>query len=219
MKRFIILIIVFGLLSSIETLGQCYTDLLFPVKVEMSKFQAINTLNLQENVYEVKDALNYWNHPEYLDGDSIYYSQVNFKFRKHNCIKSTDNIVLLSFADQKLYQLTLRIWFMPKDFDECLANYNQILESLKMEFPYYNGFITSNKETDEQIGEGFWMYKSEEEKHKDKFEEVSIGYKIKYEKKWSEYYKELYKTGNIDKYLLEITFSNLKDTKLDRRGY
>ncbi len=105
-----------------------------------------------------------------------------------------------------------------KDNDKCLENYNQILESLKIEFPYYDGFILSNK-TDGQIGEGYWLYKSEEEKFKDKFEQVSIGYNIEYESKWSEYYLDWHRTGNIDKYLLEITILNCKDTKLDRRGY
>ncbi|MFM1893582.1 MAG: hypothetical protein RIQ90_748 [Bacteroidota bacterium] len=207
-----------GALSSTSIYGQCLTNDLFPVRHGMTKFQAINTLNLQDNVYEVQDFLNYWSHPEYLEGDSVYDSQVNYKIMTHGCIKNYDNIVLMSFADQKLYEITLRIWFKPKDFDKCLENYNQVLESLKKEFPYYGGFISRNQEN-EQVGEGYWLHKSEEDKKKAKFEKVSVGYSIEYETKWSDYSKKMYKTGNIDKYLLEISYVNLEGTKLDRRGY
>jgi hypothetical protein len=220
MKNQIILIIVFGLYSNIKVCGQCNTDYLFPVNINMSKFQAINSLNLKDNICEVKNVLNYWSHPDYLKGDSVYNSQVNFKYKTHSCIKSNENVVLLNFADMKLYKMILRIWFKPEDFNKCLENYNQILESLKMEFPVYNEYIYyTDTTTKEQEGEGYWLYKSEEEKHKDKFEQGSIGYNIEYEENRSGYTKEWYKTGNIDKYLLEIIFINCKETKLDRRGY
>jgi len=220
MKKLLILMIVLGLYSNINTFGQCSTDLLFPVSIGMSKFQTINTLNLNENVYEVKDWLNYWSHLEYLSGDSVYTSEVYFKFKAHNCIKSNDNIVFLNFADNKLYKMTFAIWFQPKDFNKCLENYNQILESLKKEFPVYDEYISYNNTiTKEQTGEGFWLYKNEEEKHYDKFEQIAIGYNIEYEMKWNEYSQEAFKTGNIEKYVLNISYVNCKDTKRDRRGY
>jgi hypothetical protein len=219
MNRFRILLLAVWTLSNSQGSGQCSLDKLFPVKVGISKFQAINTLNLQNNISEVRDLLNYWSQPDYLKGDSIFESQVNFKFKTHTCVHNTNNIVLLSFADKKLYKITLRIWFKPNEFNQCLVNYDQILESLKIEYPYYKHFISSNRETDEQIGEGFWMYRSQEEEYKDKFEMISIEYKMEHEIIWNKYTDEMVKTGTIDKYLLEITFVNLKNTKFDSRGY
>lgn len=218
MKKIALIIIAINMLFVAQVFSQCKIDDLFPLSNGMTKFQVINSLNLMENIYEVKDLFNYWDHPKYLKGDSVYYSQVNFRYRTNTCLKSSDNIVLLVFSDQILYQMTLRIWFKPADLKKCLENYTQILESLKNEFPVYSTFISRNKEK-EQVGEGFWLYKSEDEKYNNKFEEASIGYGIEYELKLSADNLTMYKTGSIDRYKLEISYVNLKDTKLDRRGF
>jgi len=220
MKNKTILILILGVYVNIHVFGQCITDNLFPLDIGVSKFQAINTLNLKNNIFEVKDFLNYWSHPDYLNGDSVYSSQVNFKYKTHDCLKSTDNDVLLSFTDKKLYRMTLKIYFKPENYDKCLENYNQILASLKKEYPVYDGFYSYNDTiTKEQTGEGYWLYKNEEEKHADKFEQISISYTMEYEEKWSSYSKEYYKTGKIDQYVIKVSFVNCKGTKLDKRGY
>lgn len=204
MNRLIIILIIIG--STLKTYSQCSVNELFPVHHGMSKFEAINTLNLQDNIYEVIDLLNYWSHPDYLEGDSLYHSQVNYKIRTHPCVNSYDNGVHMSFLDHKLYSLTLFISFIPKDYKKCLENYNQILSSLKQEFPYYEKYILNNSETNEQIGEGYSLYKSAKDKNKYNSEEISIEYKIEYEFKWSDNLKTYYKTGNINKYGLQISF-------------
>jgi hypothetical protein len=190
MKKQTILFTIFLLYSTFKVNGQCNTDNLFPVKIGMKKYQVINSLNLKDNVYEIKDLYNLWDKKDYLKGDSIYRSQVNFKFSSHPCIKSSDNVAILKFADQKLYQITFRIWFDPKDFSTCLENYNQILETLKKEFPFYK---SSNVYGigDEQIGEGYWLYKSKEEMKKSKFEGINIQYTIEYEQKWNQTTKKM----------------------------
>ncbi|MBL4715152.1 hypothetical protein JYT59_00260 [Sphingobacteriaceae bacterium AH-315-L07] len=217
MKKLITIITVLGLYSSTNVFGQCSINLLFPVKISMTKFQVINSLNLLEDVYRIRSTPGSWNHPEYLNGDSVHKSEVNFEFKSHNCIKSeVRNVVSLGFADKRLYKMTLEIWFEPEEFNKCLENYNQILESLKKEFTYYSEFIVSDIENNEQMGEGVWLYKSEEEKHKDKFEEVSICYEFQYDTVFIDKLMTRVKTGSIDYYKLEISFVNLKGTKLER---
>ena len=184
---------------------QCNTNELFQVKHGMTKFQSINILNLNDNVINIEDIRNYWRHPDHLNGDSIYFSQVNFRIKSHNCVKSNENIVLLSFEDHRLTKITLRIWFEPENLNNCLLNYNLILESLKKEFPFYERTSITNPETNEQIGEGYWLFDSLESK-KEMLIKVKIDYCLEYEMKWNSNTKESYKTGKIDRYSLDISF-------------
>lgn len=203
MKKQTILLLIFGLYSTCKVCGQCVTDSLFPGKIGMTKFKIINALSLKDNIYELEEFLNYWVPSKYIKGDSINESQVNFKFGKHQCIKSSDNVCLLSFSNDSLNSMEIKIWFDPKDFKKCLENYNQIFESLKNEFHFHEDFNSYN-ETKEQIGEGYFLYHSVKERHKEGSEMVSIGYEIEYVKKWDVKTKQIIKTVNIDKYLLTI---------------
>lgn len=185
----------------------------------MTKFEVINKLNLQEDISEIEDFMNYWDTYEYMENDSFYHSQVNFKTKVSECVKSNDNRILLTFADHKLYKLTLRIWFKPEDYNLCLANYNELFETIQNEFPYAFKFSTKDDESGEQVGEGYWLYKTEEDKKKKKFQEVLIEYAFEYEKIYDKYEEVWRKTGKIKNYILEISFVDLKETKLDKRGY
>jgi hypothetical protein len=195
------------------------TDDLFPVRHGMSKFRALNTLNLQSDVYEIEDfiAVNRWKKIDYLGGDSAYYAQVNYKIRTHRCVAGYDNIVLVSFTDDKLYRIHLKTWFRPSDYRKCLENYDQLVKSIKSHFPFFEQFATTNNETGEQVGEGCWLRKSEADWEKMKIREISVSYGIEYEWNYRSYPAR--KTGNIDRYILEIEYTNLEGTKLDRRGY
>lgn len=205
----------------LEAYSQCTIKELFPVQHGMTKFQAIKQLNLQTNILEVEDKYNHWNHPKYLSGDSIYESQIYYKVSNQNCLKGNNIIGILSFADFKLYQMTLRSTFNPEEFKKCMENYNLLLQNLKFEFPFskkFDEFYTpynSDNQTEEQIGEGYWLYRNEEDSKKSEYNRVSIGYSINYEFAWNTLSGKYNKTGKIENYKIEIYFTNINGTKID----
>jgi hypothetical protein len=60
---------------------------------------------------------------------------------------------------------------------------------------------------------------SRDERDKVKIEKIAIGYEVEYEKKWSDYKKQWYRTGNVENYKIEIEYVNLKGTKLTNEGF
>ncbi len=171
----------------------------------MSKFQAMNALNSNSNVYGVTNLGKYWDHPDYLKGDSVFRTQVNFKFKTHNCISGDSHILRAAFVDDYLYEVELQIDFQKSDLEKCVENYHQILQALQREYSYYEEFVSQLTEFPEQVGEGFRLYKSETERNKSQYEFARIEY-------------ELVGSG-IEGYRLTVHFGNLKGTKLDRRGF
>lgn len=177
-------------------------------------------LNLQPDIYEIENAYNEWEGwQEYLKGDSVFKSRVTYKYKTNSCVnsESDDNSVELSFVDDKLYKMELEISFKPNILNKCLENYHQVFESLKKAFPIsYPKTIYKDDSKKEQIGEGYSLYKKDINFTKPiKFEEAEVEYRVKYEYD----YKISKETSTIKYYVLEITYVNLKGTKLDNRGY
>lgn len=204
---------------SVNSSGQCTIDELFPVGIGQTKFQAINLLNFHDGFFDVEDNYRHWSKPEYLNGDSIFFSYVNYKYETNLCVKSTDNIGKLSFVDDYLYKMTIIIRFPPNELEACLNSCNSIFNSCIDEFPFYEEFVSKDEETKEQVGEGYWMYRFKSEAGKEKFEEISVGYRLEYEKEWDSNNNEMFKTGKIDGYVLEVRYVHLKGTKLKRYEY
>lgn len=214
----------FLILFTVQLFGQCGVSDIFPVKFSMSKFGAINALNLSGYVYEVEEQMSYWRHHDYLP-DSTYYTQIGFQYKMHPCLKGDKVLGFLFFSDNKVYKMTIDVYFKPENFNKCMDNYKLIFNSLKKTFPFISNFTFTSDLTHEQTGEGHHLYKTQasynntpiEGKHY-KVDEMEIGYYIEYE---SEYVpsKGRVSTGKIENYLLEIEYVNLNGTKLDNRGY
>lgn len=217
MQKYLIIILFF--LSTSNLFGQCVFDDLFELKIGLSKFKAINVLNLKENVSDLREVYSAWDNFGYLKNDSVFLSQVNYKYKANGCLKNNDNQVILKFADDKLYKIDLKTWFKPDEFKNCVELYNGMLILLGYDFQYSDQFTIKTENSIEQIGEGRFLYKNRDEKSKKKFEKISISYKIEYETVWNNNENKMIKTGKIDRYILEISLINCKETKLDTRGY
>lgn len=174
---------------------------------------------MNSNVYDTEEPFNYWLHREELNGDSAFYSQLNFKFLLPPCFKnSSSNIGILQFCDNKLFQISFKLWVKPAYFRDFMLVYNNLLDSLTRSFPIKSNFIT--KQENVQIGEGTYFFKSKDELYNEaankKFEQVKIGYEIEYEQLFNQSTFKLEKTGKVYEYKFEIKFTNTKSVKINR---
>jgi hypothetical protein len=219
MKKFILIIPVLLLFVTFSK-EQCNLRGLFPIEAGMSKFDVINTLNQKSNIMDIKvEDNNSYVKPAYLNGDSVRVYDIKYKYSKHKCISSSDNMVTLAFADNKLYEMQLNVSYYPSEFNKCFKNYSQMFNIIKISFSKYDTTIIKDVETQDQMGEGHTMYKTKADVLKDKYEMVSISYKIVYETKFDPDTQKYIRTGKVDKYLLKLTYVNLGETKFNRSFY
>lgn len=211
MKNIIICLLIFISFTICKVYAQCNTSNLFPVKHGINKFQALNTLNLINNITEIKTTEGYIDPSE---KNPINYSYITFKNRINNCIYSKDYKFKLAFSDDKLYSIDLEIFFKTDEYNNCLKNYNLILNSLKKEFTFYDeSEIYNSEDKKEQTGTGWFLYKTKEKMEVEKPKFINIVYKIVYEELENESSSQYKKA----KYVLEITFYDFKYTKKDIR--
>ena len=201
--------------------SQCTFEKIFPVKHGMSIFKATTTIAYLKDIKEDKEEnkysgiINYWNKPDYLNGDSVFKTSLYYDYLYHDCFKGDENKLLLRFVDDKLYKILITLTFSNSKFEKCMENYNTLVAIFKKHFVDWEKINISNNTPAEQIGEGYWFYPTTKNKKDDvKIENASIEYEIEYEKEWNDFKKEYYQTGNVKKYILEIGFVNLAGTKL-----
>jgi len=214
--KFTLIIVLFFIF---ELKAQCDFEQIINFTTGITKFQLSNKVFLNKNAVNFKFGVGYWDTPEYLKKDSIFSSSASFNYISSPCFGNNKNEVYMRFADDTLYQINLSIDFTPSDLDKCLQKYNEFVESAKQTHPIHSEYYQKNEDTNEQIGEGFWMYRNIFDKMSSKFKQLSIGYEIVHERLYSEYSKKWYYTGKIEKYVLKISCVDLTHTKYDRRGY
>ena len=202
-----------------------FVDIL-PLEHGISKFKAAMTIASLKNIQENKVAnnhsgiLNPWRKYDYLEGDSVLKSFASYKYINHECFNGDDNTLDLYFVDDKLYWIRIKLIFSNIEYKKFWKNYNNLVETIKNRFIDSATYISHNPLTKEQIGEGYNFYPALEDKYDDiKLNKLSIGYVIEYESRWSDYKKDWHQTGNIDRYVVNIEYINLKDTKLTNKGF
>jgi len=204
-------------------------DLLFAL-IGKSKFKVITTLALQTNIKE-DDYNQYfegvfedtWDKFDYLKNDSVLRGTLYYEIIDSPSFLSKDIKLNLRFVDDILYKIDINSTFKKENFKSCLNNYYSLTKNFETDFPFAIPFTTTkqnNSKGEEQIGEGFWMYKEVDEngkiRVKEKTESLTIGYKLNYKWKLGNIALD---TNEIDNYTLEIRYVNLLGTKLTREGY
>jgi len=218
----VVLLCVFSLPSL--TKAQCTFEKIFPLKHGVTKFKTITALALLDYIESDKKrnketgSYNPWYKPDYLKGDSVLWNNLHFTYINNECFKSDENELNLYFADDMLYRMDVTLTFSNDKFEDCLATYNNLVTLFKNQFYDWSDIVNTNTETNEQIGEGYWLYPtSKNERDNIKLNKLEISYKVIYERKWREL--ESYLTGNVDRYEINLSFINLNGTKLTNRGY
>lgn len=202
--------------------AQCTYEDIFPVEHGITKFDATNKITSNENIEKDPPGFvsNPWDKPDYLNGDSVLVTYLGYHYSYSPCFNGKENKGKLKFVDDSLYKIRVDLIFSSEDIKKLQDNYNMLVSIFKNIFPSWERYTSTRRRTGEQIGKGYWFYPSSKE-NRDivKVDKLSIGYEIKYEKKYNSLEKEWYNTGNIENYNISINYVNLKGTKLTGEGY
>lgn len=225
MKKLFLALMTITALTSFR-LSQCYFKDFFPVKHGLSAFKAsiaiasIKNLKVDEEKNKYSNIFNRWKKFDYLNGDSVFLSELNYDYIFHDCLKSSDNDLELRFVDDKLYKIIIRSSFPKTRFEESIESYNSLITIFKNNFMDWEPREWFNGETHEQLSEGYVFYPTtKENRNKLKVEELRIDYSLIYERKYNAINGEYYTTGDVSYYVVQIEYVNLKGTKLTSEGY
>ena len=215
-----ILIFVF-LINSIFSIAQCNYNFLLSSKMGSSLYDTYNSLQLNKFTIQVtKDSYKYWEKLDYLNGDSVFRSQINLELRNPcDCGNETIDAHYL-FADDMLYRIEITIHIPKNQYLQGFALYKKFIEDVKLENYYkYNwtGSIKNKDEktrSEEKIGEFVSFCTSEMEAYSCKYSSVEISFKQEYS--WSQY---THTHGDISEYIIQLSKVNLKFTKLTCKGF
>lgn len=205
---------------------------LFPVQPNVTRFEARKILNQSNHISVVNDYTNYcnWNKIDYLKNDSAYRCILQFSFINNKFFTGYENSCLLRFADDKLYSIKYEIKYRSSDYQLLLEEMKGLRNIIALKFPDYHESLISTTNKDggkEQIGIGYvYFIKSEEQEDNkkygqkfQKYRKIDINYTNDYKLIWKEPVSNSQRTGEIESYIIEIEFTDLRNVKYDTRGY
>lgn len=223
MKKVISLIL---LSLSLNSYSQCTLSNIFPFNLGQNKFEITKILNSPicigklTDLYFVDRYGNGWTKYDYLKNDSIYKINIKLNQKQNECFNGNENIVWLSLADDKLYEISTIQEYSKDRYNEMLVDFNNYLGVFRKIYPYSYSFDISTSGTNEKIGEGFDFFKVPTDKrNKVKIERVSVTYKIKYKSVYNLNTKKFINTSEIESCEINIQTVNLKGTKLTSQGF
>lgn len=192
---------------------QCTLNDIFVLDLGVSKFQAMNKLNSNKNIYDAYVFTTYWEYPSYLKGDSVLTSLISYKQKIISCFIGSENNFdgALVFSDDKLYKMSITANYSGSSFSICQDNYRKLITYFGKKFPDTDDFQIINSTTKEQVGEGIIFAESKIRRLTAKPKYVVIEYDLKYE--YDQHGNSL-NSGKIDHYELSISFLDYSITKL-----
>ena len=215
-----------NIIFSLIVQAQCTFQKIFPVEHGISKFKATTTIASVKYIKEDIEANQFmgnfksWKKFDYLKGDSVYKSSIFYDYLYQDCLRGDENELMLSFVDDKLYKIYITLNFSNKKFENFIENYNSLVLIFKDIFPDWEQFETKDDATKEQTGLGYWFYPTLKDKRDFvKLENLSIEQTVEYEMGHNADKTKYFRTSNVDKYVIEIIYMNLKGTKLTNEGF
>lgn len=219
-----ILMLFFFLSSNIYS--QCDWNSFFPFKAGNSKFDIARikstnpTVADREDKYGIRDAIakvnNGYRKYEYLN-DSVFINVVNLRFVNNDCFEGTSNHIQLTLSDDKLHKGTVELNY--NDYDKMKKQYDKLQELVPDEYGYIIPFEITNQKTKEKTGEGYWFETKPKTEEGDKINRIGISYSFDFKMVWNKEKGEYYRTNEIESYTIEIDFTDLRQSKLTRKGY
>lgn len=206
--------------------SQCTLSNILPFNLGQTKFDITKILNLSNygekwtDLYNNNRYDNGWQKYDYLKNDSIYKTVIKLNRQQDKCFNGNENIVYLSLADDKLYEVSIVQEYSKDRYHEMLADFNNFIDVFKKLYPYSYSFTTSISDTNEKIGEGVAFYKVPKEKRSNiKIEKVSVSYRIQYKSVYNTDSGKFISTSEIESCKINIETVNLKGTKLTNQRY
>ncbi len=212
---------IFFLFSHHHVIAQCATNDFFSISQGVTLFDATILLNSNANVSEVHRTLpfEYYQKPPYLNGDSVKISQIRYKLNSITCINGyKDSESELVFCDDHLFRMDISISFSRDDLSKCQSLYSQLLNSLQLQYKFKQEMEITGV-NNEKIGQGWNLYKDQVARKQLQYETISINYTMEYYKDYEKKSLDLTEWGKVKAYVLEISYTNLFNTKLTSTQY
>jgi len=187
MKRFLFLIFTAILLFASK--GQDELPGVFILSNGIEKIDAITQLQGHSNITDIKR----WND-----------KQVNYVHNQNFIIGDNENVTILVFEQDKLWEQDLRVFYDPKKANECVTKFKDIVTEFYNDKKFeVTKFKFTDPDTHEKIGEGIDVF----DKKKPNFK-LEISYTIHYSSDKS-----------IDRYDFEIIYFDYKYAPNDAKQY
>ncbi|OFY93497.1 MAG: hypothetical protein A2309_10675 [Bacteroidetes bacterium RIFOXYB2_FULL_35_7] len=195
--------------------SQCKLDNIIPVKIGISKTEALNGIKAKGDIHSIYDftgdpdslKYNFTRKYKYMS-DSAKVSRIQFKYKGNHCLDSDDNDVKLVFCNDKLFAVEITIYYTKDEFKSCASNYKKMLEEFKEIFPYKMEYDLTYKNKYKTVGEGFSFFKSKQESKRPKFERTDVYYRVKKVDSTNTEPEKVKKDAEM--YVLEIVYTNLE---------
>jgi hypothetical protein len=196
------------------------------LKNNITRLEARKTLSINENIHLKNDQNNFcnWQKLDYLVNDSIYICRLNFYFTKNNYLHGYENRCFISFADDNLYSQIYKVYYTPAEFKSVLEDFNVLKKIISKVFPDSIKTTLTTKSGVEAIGEHFYFHSEKDRLEAWKINDGKfakyISIDIKYYCEFKDFklrFKDL-ENGEIEKYVLEIKYNDLRYVKFDSRG-
>jgi len=182
----------------------CGFETLFTIKTGMSKAEVMDLINqkFQATLPLVKNDVQKLPPYKGSGGDSIVKEILNFKPEFSQCFHGRNTLVQLEFADDKLYKAYISTEYPKTTYQDMMANYNFLRNVIKAKWPYEKATKLSG---DNIVGFGYDYTKTTTPTNKT--EKVSVQYVDS-------------KVNNPGtRYILELLWANLADTRMQSSNY
>jgi hypothetical protein len=183
----------------------CAFEDLFTIRPGMGKPAVVDTINNNYQVTLIKTESE--TKPPYASsgGDSILVETLTYKTNgvAKTCFHGANSILRLDFADNKLYKAYIGTDYGQPQYSDLMSNFTSLRNSIKKSWKYEKELKVSGSNV-----EGFGYSYTKTDKKTNKPEICTL-----------QYVKIKGNTPSADKYLLEVIWANLQNTRMEASAY
>ncbi len=186
--------------------NRCAFENLFTIKPGMNKPAVIDTINTKySNVVLAKTESE--KRPPYgtSGGDSIVLETITYKANgvRIPCFSGNNNVLRMDFADDKLYKAYIGTEYSQMKYPDLMSNFNALRASIKKSWKFEHEVKVSGSNVE---GFGYSYTKTQEKTNKP--ETCTL-----------QYVKIKGSSPSADKYILEVIWANLQNTRMEGSAY
>lgn len=205
-KKLLIVIITIAFTTLLHSqTPSCAFENLFTIKPGMSKPTVVDTVNNKYKNIKLVNTESEKRPPYSSGGDSIVLETLTYKANgiKIPCFEGANNVLRMDFADDKLYKAYIGTEYSQLKYPDLMSNFNALRSSIKKSWKYEHEIKVSGSNV-----EGFGYVYSKTQEKTSKPETCTL-----------QYVKIKGSSPSADKYILEVIWANLQNTRMEGSAY
>lgn len=185
--------------------NRCAFENLFTMKPGMSKPTVIDTIHKKYSTIALVKTETEKRPPYGTGGDSIFLETLTYKAGgiKIPCFSGTNNVLRMDFADDKLYKAYIGTEYSQMKYPDLMSNFNALRSSIKKSWKFEHEVKVSGSNV-----EGFGYAYTKTDQKTNKPETCTL-----------QYVKIKGNSPSTDKYILEVIWANLQNTRMEGTAY